>query len=109
MKLFSICTSCKNSLNIKSNAVSRHDLIRDKGEFFVIQCNHCLKNQKIHVNQVRARENKIIIIGGILIGLLITIVLWNFLGAIGTISIAVPILVWRQQQESVHTFNKYII
>jgi len=80
----------------------------DKGEEFNIQCEHCLKNSKIHVNDVRAQQNNKIIIGGVVVGLIITIVLWRFLGAVATLSATVPAIIWKQEANAVTTFNKYM-
>ena len=108
MKLFTVCNSCREQTLIKSNASTRPELIMDKGEEFNIQCTNCNKNENIHVNDVRAKQNKSVIIGGLIVGLIVTLVLWNFFGAIGTISGIIPALIWMQQNNSVNTFNKYL-
>lgn len=107
MKLFTKCNSCKEEISIKSNASTRADLEMEKGEVFNATCTSCGINHKKHVNDVRAKQNNIIVLGGIGISIIVTIVLWNVFGAIGTISGAIPILIWRQQSNSVYAFNTY--
>ena len=109
MYLITYCNSCKAVNNIKSSTTTRPELEKEKGEEFNIQCTECLTSYKIHVNDVKATENTTILFGGIIMAIVITIFLWTFLGAIGTISIAVPILIWRSQSNSVHAFNRYLI
>ena len=55
-----------------------------------------------------AQPDPKIIILGLIVGIVITILLWTILGAIGTISIVIPIMIWSQQNNAVHNFNKYM-
>jgi len=80
----------------------------DKGEEFNIQCSNCHKNSKIHVNDVRAKKNNTVLMGGLIVGLLVTLLLWNLIGAVSTLSILVPGIIWKQQSDAVNTFNKYL-
>ena len=109
MKLFTNCNTCKQQVSIKSNASDRSELIKEKGEEFNIQCNDCSTTHSVHVNNVRAKMNKKILIGGIIISLIVTMFLLNFVGLIGTISLTIPAIIWKQQSSAVHSFNTYMI
>lgn len=65
--------------------------------------------QTQHVNEVRAKESSILIIGGFLLGVIITMALWKFYGAIGLISAIVPTWIWKEEQNSVRAFNSYLL
>ena len=107
MKLVTDCNDCTEEIKIKSYASTRPELEMDKGEKFEVRCNHCRKRQEKHVNDIKAKPNQVIIIGGILIGLIVTILLWKVLGAVGTISGLIPVFLWKQQSNAVHLFNVY--
>lgn len=79
MTLVTACTSCKEEIKIKSNALTRPDLAMEKGDEFGINCPHCGKYQKKHVNDISARQNNFIIIGGIGLGIIVTLIMWNLL------------------------------
>jgi len=107
MQLISNCNYCREEIKVKSYASSRPELEMDKGESFEVRCEKCRKRQEKHVNDVFAKPSQVIIIGGVIIGLVFTVVLWMFFGAIAVASFAIPGLVWQQQSKSVHTFNSY--
>ncbi|MFT5801226.1 MAG: hypothetical protein ACI956_001032 [Nonlabens sp.] len=109
MNLFTVCKLCRTQTSIKSNASTRPDLIMDKGEEFNIQCSNCLKNSTIHVNDIRAKKNNTILIGGLIIGFVVTLLLWNILDAVSTVSLLIPAIIWKEQSDAVNTFNKYLI
>ncbi len=107
MKLITNCDSCKEEISIKSNSSTRPELAMEKGDEFNINCANCGNNSKKHVNDVRAVASNTIAIGGLIISILITVALWNIAGLVGTISITIPLIIWQQQNKSVHTFNSY--
>ena len=63
----------------------------------------------VHVNDTRADISKMTILIGFGLGLLATIILWNFYGAIGTVSFSIPIIFSAQQQKSVKAFNSFMV
>ena len=109
MNLFTNCKSCKKDIKIKSSASTRPELQMEKGDEFNVNCQNCGKMEKKHVNDIKAEPNKIILLFGIGVGILATIFLWNFYGAIGTVSIIIPVLFWQQQMSSTRGFNSYSI
>ncbi|MFD0992013.1 hypothetical protein [Tenacibaculum geojense] len=109
MKLTTHCSSCKKDIRIKSNASTRPDLQMEKGDEFNVNCQHCGKMEKKHVNDIKAEQNNIIILIGILTGIISAIVFWNMFGAIGTVSGLIPVLFWYQQMDATKGFNSYMI
>ena len=109
MKLTARCTYCKEDIIIKSSAATRPDLQMEKGEEFKVACSHCGRVNVIHVNDVSAEVDNRIILIGILLGIIVTVVLWNMFGAIGTVSMGVPVMFWYQQMNAVRGFNSYRI
>lgn len=109
MKLVTYCKSCKKGIRIKSNASTRPDLQMEKGDEFNVNCQNCGKIEKKHVNDIKAEPNNAMILIGIGIGIIATIGLWNFFGAIGTVSAIIPILFWYQQMDATKGFNSYMI
>lgn len=109
MKLYTYCKSCKSEISINSNSPSRAELEREKGVEFNVNCKNCGNIEKKHVNDIKAKPNKVLILVGILIGIIVTIVLWNFYGAIGTISGIIPFLFWQEQMKTSKLFNSYML
>lgn len=109
MKLITRCNSCKKDIIIKSNAATRPDLQMEKGDEFNVNCLSCGKLEKKHVNDIRAEASKNIMLIGVSIGIIATIILWTVFGAIGTLGIAIPLLLWYQQMEATKAFNSYMI
>lgn len=107
MQLISNCDYCKEEIRIKSYASSRPALEMDKGERFEVRCEKCRKRQEKHVNDVRAKPSRLFITGGLIIGIVFTLVLWMFFGGIAVLSFAIPGLIWQQESKSVHGFNSY--
>jgi hypothetical protein len=81
----------------------------EKGDEFVYNCKNCGKTEKKHINDVRAEIDNNILIGTVVIGIIATIILWIYFGAIATVSIGIPLLVWNYQMSSVKTFNSFMI
>jgi uncharacterized membrane protein len=81
----------------------------EKGDEFIVNCKNCGKQEKKHINDVNAEPNNTIIIIGIGIGIIVTIFLWFFYGAIGTVTAIIPIIFWQQQMSATKSFNSYRI
>ena len=101
------CKSCGYEIKIKSLAATRSDLEKDKGEILKLNCPNCGTNQERHVNDVKAKASKLLVIGAIVISVVVTAVVWTFLGAIGSISGTIPVLAWVQERNAVKAFNSY--
>lgn len=109
MNLYTTCRSCKENINIKSDATSRADLQMEKGDELKVNCQKCGKIDKIHVNDIKAESSKIIIFIGLMLGIFVTVFLIYFYGVIGTVSAIIPLFFWQQQMKSARTFNSYMI
>lgn len=109
MKLYTHCKSCKKDIKIKSSASTRPDLQMEKGTEFNVNCQNCGNLEKKHVNDIKAEADHKIILIGVGVGILATIFLWIYFGAIGTVSIIIPILFWQQQASTAKSFNSYRI
>jgi hypothetical protein len=120
MRLFSICPQCNKEFTINTRASDRFILARKLGEEFPINCTECGSRLGVHVNEVKAEENKIMsLLAGIifLAGTIILFIwLWEYLfrtSAYGVLSfigvLMIPYFVYgginRSQRERVKYFN----
>jgi hypothetical protein len=106
MYLYTTCKTCSARNTIKSNATTRPDLERDKGETFKVSCKDCAIDQATHVNDVKADMSSFPLVLGLIFGVLMTALLF-IVGWIAMVTIAIPMYIWRQQQNDVHLFNSY--
>lgn len=109
MELITFCKACKEEIKVKSSATTRPELERDKGEEFIINCSHCGKDNQRHVNDIRARENKAVMMIAGALGIVLALVLFFIVGVVGTIVIVIPGLIWQQQRQAASTFNRYLL
>ncbi|MCB4808194.1 hypothetical protein LG651_08010 [Tamlana sp. 62-3] len=110
MKLNYYCSSpsCNklNSIKVKSN--NRYDLKQEIGLEINEPCKYCGSYTKRHINRLHASSNYVIILGGLLLAILITIILWDF-GFISTLSGSIPIAIWMNQEKKASAFNKVLL
>ncbi len=109
MDLYTNCTSCKKEIKVKSNAKTRAELQMEVGDEISLNCQNCGNFIKRHVNKVRAKSSNTIMLLGVGLGVVFTVVLWYFYGAIGTASIGIPIIIWQLQEQVIRGFNSYMI
>lgn len=109
MPLKAYCPGCKEATSVRSNASTRVELEQEKGEILSLNCQHCGKNFPLHVNDVFAKPNSIILIGGFVLGVLLTAILWSYYGLVAGASLVIPILVYQQQNQVTSAFNKHRI
>lgn len=109
MTLFTYCNSCKQEIKVKSSAPTRSELSRDKGDEFYVNCQNCGVNIKKHVNDISAKPSIVYALIALGVSAIVTFFLWNILGLVGTISIGIPFLAWRQQASSANAFNSFRI
>jgi len=81
----------------------------EKGSEFNVNCQSCGKMEKKHVNDIKAEPNTMVILIGVGIGIIATLFLWGFYGAVGTVSFLIPVLFWQQQMNGTRSFNSYLI
>ena len=109
MELVTNCSSCKKDIKVNSKAKTRPELQMEMGDEITLNCQNCGNLIKKHVNKVRAKVSNTMLLIAIGLGLVITVVLWIYFGAIGTVSIAIPVLFWQQQEMVARGFNSYMI
>ncbi len=109
MILTAICSSCKKSLKVKSNAKTRGDLQKEKGDHTIITCNSCATVNKTHINRISAEVDNRIIIASVFAGIIISALSILYLGLIASLLLSIPIIVWRIEMNHAHTFNSYRI
>lgn len=109
MNKFTYCTSCKKEIKIKTNASTRPDLQMEKGSEFIVNCQNCGKKEKKHVNDIKADVNNKIIVIGVIVGVIISTVLFFYFGLIGALGFTIPLIFWQQQMAAKKAFNSYMI
>lgn len=110
MKLTYTCSACKKQNYLKAKAETRPDLqMKMANDEVRVNCDHCGKMDKKHINRITAVVDNRIMLAGIGVGVLSTIVLWNFFGAIATVTFCIPIFFWKYYSEKAHRFNSYAL
>ena len=107
MNLLSTCVGCKSNIPLKSMAKTRPDLEHDKGENFSVSCPKCHRKQSKTPNEIRAVVSHKPALMGAGISLVATAFLWTFMGALATISFAIPLIMSKNESNSVRNFNRY--
>lgn len=106
MKLITPCPNCKKDIKIPSFWIGdRIELAKSKGAEFEVMCNSCNCPAKIHVDDVRAENDKTVPIIGVLTflsALFLTYWLWQY-GFIAYATIALPIIASASARQNQHT------
>lgn len=92
---------------IRSNASTRVDLEQEKGLQFTVNCPECGKNNRVHVNQVFAKPNVTVILGGVALGAALTVGLMYYFGYLALVTFIIPLLVVNAQRQTAHVFNMH--
>ncbi len=125
MRLYVNCHNCRKEIRFSTSESDRVELSKSKGDKIELTCNQCGQTDIYHVNKIKATENKIAQIIGLIIfviGTPLTIYLiWDYIFQFAYIYviasliglIGVPFMVYsvieREQREKVRQFNKYQI
>lgn len=80
-----------------------------RGNMIRVQCPHCAADQERHVNQIHAEKSLFVTLIGIALGVCVTILLWEYYGAISSISFLIPLIVYQQQSSRQASFNSYTV
>jgi len=108
MELYFYCSSCKKENSFKTKATNRFELQKERGNEINERCKKCGTIVKRRINRVHAKPNVYILLGGVAIGGISTIFLWN-LGWIATLTFSVPILAWKYAEQKASAFNKVMV
>lgn len=109
MRLQYTCSSCKKPNYYTPVVSTRADLQMKMGNEVKVNCSDCGKQDKKHLNRITAVVDNRILIGGVILGIISTILLWSILGAIATATFTLPVLFWKSEQGKTRTFNRYTI
>jgi len=109
MRLIYICSSCKKQNYFKPVYPNRGKLQMAVGDEVRINCKNCGKIDKKHINRIDAVVDHRKMGIAFAISAAVTIVLFFFLGLVGTVTFAIPMLMWLQEGNAVSDFNKYKI
>jgi len=123
MKLILICKNCRGELKLKNSVNDRAELARERGDKFKLKCEECSKEDKYHVNDVKAKESKLIaliafgvfIFGTGTIGYLLRDYLFKLntpynvlaIGGILLIPSVVYMIMTKQERDNARRFNQY--
>ncbi len=106
MRLSYNCSSCKKENHLKTNAQDRYAFLQEYGDYdFKEKCKHCGNVTKKSINRLYAEPNKIILIGGLVLGIVVTLFLLQF-SFISLLTLTIPIGVWVNQNNKTSIFNK---
>lgn len=110
MKLHYYCSkpSCGKSNSITVKSTNRFDLKNEIGIEINERCKHCGNYTKRHINRLHAEPNYFIIVGGVILAILFTFLLWD-LGFVSTLTGTIPIAVWMHENKKSSAFNKILI
>ena len=103
------CPGCKSEQVLKASANTRGDLQMKFGNEVKQNCSNCGKMYNAHLNEVKAKVDKRIIIAGVIVSVIATAFLWFMFGAVGVVSGVIPIIFWKQQESQVSSFNRFKI
>ena len=110
MRLAYTCSACKKQNYLKQKAQTRPELQMKLGKDEVqVNCDNCGKLEKKHINQITAVIDNRVVLLGLLLGIIVTLVLWNTFGAVSTLSLGIPFLFWVSESRALSSFNKYVI
>ncbi|MEO9512966.1 MAG: hypothetical protein ABJN84_07510 [Flavobacteriaceae bacterium] len=110
MRLTYTCSGCKKQNYLKEKAETRPDLQMKIGkEEVCVNCDNCGKMDKKHLNQITAVVDNRMIFTGLIVGIISTLILWVYFGAIATVSFAIPLFFWIGENKALSGFNKYTI
>jgi hypothetical protein len=100
------CTFCKAENKIKINQDDRGTLQMKKGDELPYTCISCHKKNKIHINKITGKLNKIILLISVLISIISLILTFKY-GFIAYASFAFPALVYTYLNSLENNFNSY--
>jgi predicted RNA-binding Zn-ribbon protein involved in translation (DUF1610 family) len=95
MALYTYCKSCKINIILKLKTSNWTDLLIANGGKFYVKCQNCRKIEKKYVSDIKVGSNFAILHLGVVVGIIVTIILWICFGAIGTVSVIIPFLFWK--------------
>ncbi len=109
MKLYTYCKHCKEEINVTTKASDRGSLQMKHGDHLDLKCEECNGTNNKHVNDIKAEIKYSSLFVALGISILVTLILWFFIGAVSTLSLSIPLLYWKIQSDTIHKFNSYMV
>ncbi|WP_298485245.1 hypothetical protein [uncultured Maribacter sp.] len=110
MRLTYTCRVCKQQNYLPIKEETRPDLQKKVNADEVrVNCKNCGKDDKRHISRITAIPDNRIILVGVIMGVILTFVLIQYLGLIASITFSTPIFVWKYESEQAHKFNSYAL
>ena len=110
MRLTYTCRVCKQQNYLPIKEETRPDLQKKVNADEVrVNCKNCGIDDKRHINRITAIPDNRIILVGVIMGVILTFVLIQYLGLIASIAFSTPIFVWKYESEQAHKFNSYAL
>ncbi|WP_394747923.1 hypothetical protein [Spongiimicrobium salis] len=109
MRLLYTCSSCKEQNYYTPKMSSRAELQMKFGDEVQVNCKNCGKLEKKHLNKISAKVDQRIVFGGLVLGVLSTVFLWNYLGLLASSVASLPMIFWAYENKAVRQFNSYVI
>lgn len=115
MKLKTKCKQCREEFDLKKSFTTRPDLIAEMGEYFYLQCPHCLSDSEYHANDPTAYQSSSYRLIGNAIGfgiiILVSLLFWEmgFITNIGLIigGAVIAAANYSSFTSNVKAFNSY--
>lgn len=124
MRLTYTCSVCKKQNYLKDKAGTRPELqMKLRGDEARVNCDHCGKMDKKHLNRISAVVDNRIVMAGFVIGLSIIVAFiagvvslsnyevsfWKFLAFAGSAIAGIPVFLWNRENTAVRNFNQYAV
>ena len=101
------CRICKYQNYLKDKEDTRANLQMKIGNDKIDV--NCGKLDEKHINRITMVVDSRIVVFGVILGMISTVLLWKYLGAIATFTFSLPIVFWRYESKQAHKFNSYAI
>lgn len=106
MKLSYYCNSCKKENYIKTKTSERYSFFQEYGSKEINErCSNCGNFTKKDINRLHAEPNNYLIIGGIVMAIIFTVLLWD-IGYISTLTAGIPFYFWINENKKTSFFNR---
>ncbi|MBT8262829.1 MAG: hypothetical protein KJO05_08405 [Bacteroidia bacterium] len=109
MKLNFTCSIWNEKNKFRPIAPNRGELQMKMGDDVNVNCVQCGSLEKKHLNDIYAVVDYRIILVGVILGIIVTVPLWMYYGAIAAVSGMIPILIYGYENKTGHAFNYYRI
>ena len=105
MKLYYSCSACQKENACSCKVSNRYELKMQKGDTIKESCTACAKINKIPINEVYAKPNRVLVSIFLLIFAIITAILFNK-GIVAYLTLFIPFAVWQSEKSRASNFNK---